>query len=90
MSSLHFAPHDNGVNNWGKQIKFDRNGFIYCNGDRRVATIDSENPPHYIIRYGSGLGGANGYITFSYQAALFSLKKGNILEKGRTENQKKE
>ena len=66
MSSLHFAPHDNGVNNWGKQIKFDRNGFIYCNGDRRVATIDSENPPHYIIRYGSGLGGANGYITFSY------------------------
>ena len=66
MSSLHFAPHQNGNNDWGKQIKFDRNGFIYCNGDRRVATIDSENPPHYIIRYGSGLGGANGYITFSY------------------------
>ena len=66
MSSLHFAPHQNGNNDWGKQIKFDRNGFIYCNGDRRVATIDSENPPHYMIRYGSGLGGANGYITFSY------------------------
>ena len=88
--SLHMAPHNNGNNDWNNQIYFERNGQIYCNGGKRVPTMDGNNPAHYMFRYGSGLGGANGYITFSYQTALFSLKKGNILEKGRTENQKKE
>ena len=64
--TLHFAPHNNGNNDWSKQIRFDRNGQIYCNGNRRVATINQENPAHYMIRYGSGMGGENGYITFSW------------------------
>ena len=34
-------------------------------GSHRVATWEG-NPTHYMFRYGSGLGGANGYITFSY------------------------
>ena len=66
MSSLHFAPHQNGNNDWGKQIFIDRNGQIHCNGNRRVATINQENPAHHIIRYGAGMGGENGYITFSW------------------------
>ena len=64
-STLNIAPKDGGTYDWGKQIMFDRNGQIYCNGNRRVATIDAENPPHYMFRYGSGMGGADGYITFS-------------------------
>ena len=64
--SLHIAPHNNGNPDWSKQIMFDRNGFIYCNVGRKVPTMDGNNPSHYMFRYGSGLGGANGYITFSY------------------------
>ena len=64
--SLHMAPHNNGNNDWNNQIYFERNGQIYCNGGKRVPTMDGNNPAHYMFRYGSGLGGANGYITFSY------------------------
>ena len=35
-------------------------------GNYRVATWEGSNPTHHMFRYGSGLGGANGYITFSY------------------------
>ena len=35
-------------------------------GGKRVATFDTENPTHYKFRYGSGLGGVAGCITFSY------------------------
>ena len=35
-------------------------------GSHRVATWEGSNPTHHMFRYGSGLGGANGYITFSY------------------------
>lgn len=64
--TLNIAPKENGAPNWGKQIYIDRNGQMYCNGNRRVATINQENPAHYMIRYGSGMGGENGYITFSW------------------------
>ena len=66
MGTLNIAPHNNGNNDWSKQILFDRNGQIFCNGGKRVPTMDGNNPSHYMFRYGSGLGGANGYITFSY------------------------
>ena len=65
MGSLHMAPHNNGNNDWDRQIMFDRDGQIFCNGRKKVPTWDG-NPTHYMFRYGSGLGGANGYITFSY------------------------
>ena len=48
-----------------QQIMFDRDGQMFCNGRKKVPTWDG-NPTHYMVRYGSGLGGANGYITFSY------------------------
>ena len=64
--TLNIAPRNNGNPDWGKQIMFDRNGQMYCNGNRRVATINQENPAHHMIRYGSGMGGADGYITFSW------------------------
>ena len=64
--TLNIAPKENGNPNWGKQIYFDRNGQMYCNGNRRVATINQENPAHHMIRYGAGMGGENGYITFSW------------------------
>ena len=64
--SLHIAPQSaDGTNDWDRQITFDRNGQIFCNGRKKVPTWDG-NPSHYMFRYGSGLGGANGYITFSY------------------------
>ena len=64
--SLHIAPQlADGTNDWDRQITFDRNGQIFCNGRKKVPTWDG-NPSHYMFRYGSGLGGANGYITFSY------------------------
>ena len=66
LGTLNIAPHNNGNNDWSKQILFDRNGQIFCNGGKKVATWDGNNPSHYMFRYGSGLGGANGYITFSY------------------------
>ena len=61
-------------NNWGiYDYQKDRSVLRYnMDGDRvevqgkRVATWDGNNPAHYMFRYGSGLGGANGYITFSY------------------------
>ena len=40
-------------------------GKALVNG-RRLAAFDTSNPAHCIFRYGSGLGGAAGYITFSY------------------------
>ena len=64
--TLNIAPKENGSPNWGKQIFIDRNGQLHCNGNRRVATINQENPAHHIIRYGAGMGGENGYITFSW------------------------
>ena len=64
--TLNIAPRENGNPNWGKQIFIDRNGQLHCNGNRRVATINQENPAHHIIRYGAGMGGENGYITFSW------------------------
>ena len=64
--TLNIAPKENGSPNWGKQIYIDRNGQMYCNGNRRVATINQENPAHHMIRYGAGMGGENGYITFSW------------------------
>ena len=64
--TLNIAPKENGAPNWGKQIYINRNGQIHCNGNRRVATINQENPAHHMIRYGSGMGGENGYITFSW------------------------
>ena len=64
--TLNIAPKENGAPNWGKQIFIDRNGQLHCNGNRRVATINQENPAHHIIRYGAGMGGENGYITFSW------------------------
>ena len=64
--TLNIAPRNNGNPDWGKQIMFDRNGQMYCNGNRRVATINQENPAHHMIRYGAGMGGENGYITFSW------------------------
>ena len=65
--SLHMAPQSaDGTNDWDNQITFDRSGQIFCNGRRKVPTMDGNNPSHYMFRYGSGLGGANGYITFSY------------------------
>ena len=66
MGSLHIAPHSNGNNDWDNQIQFDRNGVIYCNGRKKVPTMADQHAAHYMFRYGSGLGGANGYITFSY------------------------
>lgn len=64
--SLHIAPQTaDGTNDWDNQITFDRSGQMFCNGRRKVPTWDG-NPTHYMFRYGSGLGGANGYITFSY------------------------
>lgn len=61
-------------NNWGiYDYQKDRSVLRYnMDGDRvevqgkRVATWEGSNPAHYMFRYGSGLGGANGYITFSY------------------------
>ena len=64
--TLNIAPKNNGAPDWSKQILFDRNGAMFCNGNKKVATWDGNNPSHYMFRYGSGLGGANGYITFSY------------------------
>ena len=64
--TLNIAPRNNGNPDWGKQIFIDRNGQLHCNGNRRVATINQENPAHHIIRYGAGMGGENGYITFSW------------------------
>lgn len=64
--SLHIAPHNNGTANWDSQITFDRNGVMYCNGRKKVPTMADQHAAHYMFRYGSGLGGANGYITFSY------------------------
>ena len=64
--TLNIAPRNNGNPDWGKQIFIDRNGQLHCNGNRRVATINQENPAHHIIRYGAGMGGADGYITFSW------------------------
>ena len=64
--TLNIAPRNNGNPDWGKQILIDRNGQLHCNGNRRVATINQENPAHHIIRYGAGMGGENGYITFSW------------------------
>ena len=64
--SLHIAPQlADGTNDWDNQITFDRSGQMFCNGRKKVPTWDG-NPSHYMFRYGSGLGGANGYITFSY------------------------
>ena len=40
-------------------------GKALVNG-RRLAAFDTSNPAHCVFRYGSGLGGAAGYITFSY------------------------
>ena len=66
LGTLNIAPQAaNGTNDWDSQIMFDRSGQIFCNGRRKVPTWDG-NPTHYMFRYGSGLGGANGYITFSY------------------------
>ena len=64
--TLNIAPRNNGAPDWSKQILFDRNGQLHCNGNRRVATINQQNPAHHIIRYGAGMGGENGYITFSW------------------------
>ena len=64
--TLNIAPRVNGNPDWGKQIFIDRNGQLHCNGNRRVATINQENPAHHMIRYGAGMGGENGYITFSW------------------------
>ena len=64
--TLNIAPRNNGNPDWGKQIFIDRNGQLHCNGNRRVATINQENPAHHMIRYGAGMGGENGYITFSW------------------------
>ena len=66
LGTLNIAPKNNGAADWSKQILFDRNGAMFCNGNKKVATWDGNNPSHYMFRYGSGLGGANGYITFSY------------------------
>ena len=66
VGSLNIAPQAaDGTNDWDRQIMFDRNGQIFCNGRKKVPTWDG-NPTHYMFRYGSGLGGADGYITFSY------------------------
>ena len=64
--TLHMAPHSNGNNDWDNQIMFDRSGVMYCNGRKKVPTMADQHAAHYMFRYGSGLGGANGYITFSY------------------------
>ena len=64
--TLHMAPHNNGTNDWDSQIMFDRSGVMYCNGRKKVPTMADQHAAHYMFRYGSGLGGANGYITFSY------------------------
>ena len=40
-------------------------GKALVNG-RRLAAFEGGNPTHCIFRYGSGLGGEAGYITFSY------------------------
>ena len=66
LGTLNIAPKNNGAPEWSKQILFDRNGAMFCNGNKKVATWDGNNPSHYMFRYGSGMGGANGYITFSY------------------------
>ena len=64
LGTLNIAPKNNGAADWSKQILFDRNGQIFCNGRKKVPTWDG-NPTHYMFRYGSGMGGADGYITFS-------------------------
>lgn len=64
--TLHIAPHNNDTNDWDSQIMFDRSGVMYCNGRKKVPTMADQHAAHYMFRYGSGLGGANGYITFSY------------------------
>ena len=64
--TLHIAPHNNGNNDWDRQIMFDRNGVMYCNGRKKVPTMADQHAAHYMFRYGSGIGGADGYITFSY------------------------
>ena len=67
VGSLNIAPQAaDGTNNWDSQIMFDRSGVIYCNGRKKVPTMADQHAAHYMFRYGSGLGGANGYITFSY------------------------
>ena len=61
-------------NNWGIYDYQNSRSVLRYNmdGDRvevqgkRVATWEGSNPAHHMFRYGSGLGGANGYITFSY------------------------
>ena len=67
MGTLNIAPQAaDGTNDWDSQIMFDRSGVIYCNGRKKVPTMADQHAAHYMFRYGSGLGGANGYITFSY------------------------
>ena len=61
-------------NNWGIYDYQNDRTILRYNVDgnrveiqgRRAATWEGTNPTHHIFRYGSGLGGANGYITFSY------------------------
>ena len=58
-----------GVYDYAKDISIIRYNFdgnrVEVQGNR-VVTWDGNNPTHYKLRYGAGMGGANGYITFSY------------------------
>lgn len=66
IGSLNLAPKSTSGPEWDNQIFMKRDGSLYCNHGCRVITGDSESFPHYKIRYGSGLGGQDGYITFSW------------------------
>ncbi len=67
IGSLNLAPQDaSGNSEWDNQIYMKRDGSLYCNHGCRVITGDCESFPHYKLRYGSGLGGQDGYITFSW------------------------
>lgn len=62
------------ANNWGiydyqndrSVLRYNMDGNRVEASGKRIITADGNNPSHHMIRYGSGLGGANGYITFSY------------------------
>ena len=60
--------HLNFQKDFAEGVKIEgllRTDSINSNG-KRVPTFDTSNPAHSMFRYGSGLGGANGYITFTW------------------------
>lgn len=67
QGTLNFAPiKPDGTTDWSNQFYITRDGRGMCRDNKCVAVFDSDNPAHYQIRYGQGLSGKEGTITFTW------------------------